>query len=477
MRTGHSRLTRRAMQTIALIALVVACSSSPLADAQADTAGPVCRLEAAPFPSSDASVTVDASRRFQTIQGFGTTERLFDDPHVTNTFDAVTRRAAVIPPPAEQDRILDALYVELGLTRVRYNPRDDQGTDVGIEQVNDNADPAVTDLSRFDFSWKKNDGHITYVKAVVPRGVTTFYASPLTLESFMTEANPDEYVEWAMAILRRWRAQGVEMPFYSILNEPGNPRGGVTWSGAWIREVTKRLGAKLKAEGFRTRIVVPDDLNPTEAFARLQTILADPDARQYVGAIAYHLYGSADRDKVKRLAEQYGLPVWMTEFSQPDWLGWARTMHAMLADYDAAAVDFMWGFFGQWESGTQLVTIRSAGNAYTGFERTKHFFTMGQYSRFVRPGAVRIGAVTADPSLLVTAYQDGPRVVIVAINDAHSDRTVRFDVISGIPCGNSVQSVRTSETENGRVLPEMQLPVPRFVTTLAAASVTTLVVR
>jgi len=88
--------------------------------------------------------------RFQTMQGFGTTERLFDDPHVTETYDPTTQRAAIVPPAADQAKILDALYRQIGLTRVRFHPDP-------IEPVNDNADPNSADLSKFDFSWRKSD--------------------------------------------------------------------------------------------------------------------------------------------------------------------------------------------------------------------------------------------------------------------------------------------------------------------------------
>ena len=167
---------------VGAVLLGLGCAAPTAATSDATIAGS-CLVSPATLPATELVVTLDASKRYQTIQGFGTTERLFDDPHVTNTFNPVTRRAGVVVPVSEQARIFDALYKDLGLTRVRYNPRDDQGTDVGLEPVNDNSDPNVTDLSKFDFSWKKNDGHIDYVKAVVPRGLTTYYASPLTLES------------------------------------------------------------------------------------------------------------------------------------------------------------------------------------------------------------------------------------------------------------------------------------------------------
>lgn len=113
------------------------------------------------------------------------------------------------------------------------------------------------------------------------------------------------------------------------MNEPGTIGSG-DWSGQWLLDVIKRLGAKLEAEGFSTRLVVPDDVNAAEAFQRLQIILADPEARRYLGTIAYHLYGGAGgRGAVKQLSEQYGIPVWMTEYYDKDWLRWARTMHEL----------------------------------------------------------------------------------------------------------------------------------------------------
>jgi O-glycosyl hydrolase len=450
---------------LGLLALLGACSPAT------DPGDPL------PLPPTEATIVVESGRGYQTIEGFGTTERLFDDPHVTNTFNPATGRAAVVVPPADQARILDALYVDLGLTRVRYNPRDDQGTDVAIEAVNDNDDPNVTDLSKFSFDWKKNDGHVAYVQAVRPRGVTTYFASPLTIENWMTESNPEEYVEWAMAILRRWREMGAEMPYYSILNEPGFPRGGI-WSGVYLREVVKRLGARLASEGFRTRLVVPDDLNAQEALSRLQVILADPAARQYVGALAYHLYGTEGRGEVKRLSEQYNIPVWMTEYSVRDWFEWALIMHDMLANYDATAIDYMWGYFGQWEreTGSYLVEIRHAGNEYTGFALTRQYYVMGQYSRFVRPGARRIQASASDPALKATAYVRAPEVVIVVINEAHRATTVGFEIRGGGPLGLA-RPVQTDETNDARVLPAISVTANRFQATLPARSITTVVLR
>ncbi|HEU4719862.1 MAG TPA: hypothetical protein VFS59_00755 [Gemmatimonadaceae bacterium] len=454
---------------------MLACSS-PAESGLGPTAA-VC--EDASLPAGSEQISVNTERRFQVIDGFGTTMRVWDDPHVTETFDSRTGRAAVVVPPAEQAKILAALYTELGLTRVRYNPRDPapRGVVSGIEPVNDNADPNVTDLTRFDFSWKYNDAHIAFVKAAQPYGLKVWFASPLTLETWMTESNPQEYVEWAMAILRRWREQGVEMPFYSIANEPAAQSSGAM-SPQYILATTKLLGAKLKAEGFKTRIVIPDDITPNDAYDRAVVVLADPEARQYVGAIAYHLYsGLAAREKLKALGEQYSIPVWMTEYALATPFEWANIIHDEIADYGASAVDMQWGFFGQWEStNSHLITILNNGAAFLGWRRTKSFFTTGQYSRFVRPGAQRV-EVSSVSGVKVTAYKQGDEIVLVAITPPGSTpKNVSF-ALGGGPCTAQVTMVRTSDTEDWATLPATQVAGRRFQATLTPGSVTTFVVR
>src|SRR4051812_37100459 len=136
------RVARALHGAVALLLAGCASDGGPATAFRPITGPGTCPVSPAALPAADVTVTLDPTQRFQTIQGFGTTQRLFDDPHTTETFDAVTRRATATPPAEEQARILDALYVDLGLTRVRFHPE-------GLETVNDNADPLSTDLSKF----------------------------------------------------------------------------------------------------------------------------------------------------------------------------------------------------------------------------------------------------------------------------------------------------------------------------------------
>ncbi len=101
--------------------------------------------------SHAADVTIDANMVYQRMDGFGASERVFDDPHVFENFNPVTSRALTVLTPTEQDAVLDRLYVDLQLTRVRpVSPETAAG--VGIEPQNDNADPNVIDVSKFNFA-------------------------------------------------------------------------------------------------------------------------------------------------------------------------------------------------------------------------------------------------------------------------------------------------------------------------------------
>src|SRR5581483_6559644 len=153
---------------------------------------------------------------------------------------------------------------------------------------------------------------------------------------------------------------------------------------------------------------------------------ADPVARSYVGALATHLYDESltNVTKMRLLSEQYGLPLWMTEFSLAlagavnlgnGPFDYAGLIHELLGTYNVSAVDYQWGFFGQWENKSQLVILNhntSGAQSYTGYTLTKEYYITGQYSKFIAPGAYRISADSTNSTIKVTAYLDWPQLTI-----------------------------------------------------------------
>lgn len=436
----------RAVRVIQLAALVALVAS--LGTATGDAAG----------RATATSVTVDLRATRQVIQGFGTSSRVWSDPHLANS------SKTVVPPEAQQE-ILRALYGRLGLTRVR--PVLDQG----VQKAPGGP---------FAFGGKLADEHVAFVRQARAFGLKTVFPGPVYLEPWMKADDPAPYVDWAIAMLQRWREQGVELELYAPLNEPyinGN------FPPSWFHDMVLQLGGRMRAAGFATRLVIPDDENPTAAYRRAVAVLSDPRARQYVGALAYHVYqwDRADMVRLRELATRYRLPVWMTEYSSrryADWSGafdWAVRMHVLLTEGGVNAIDYMWGFFGSWVRTDTLASIDFADGLYRGVSYTPLYWITGQYSRYVRPGYVRVAATAASPSLLVSAYKGPKRVVVVATNTGASEETVRV-AIKGLRLRGVVRGVRSSESEQWRSLSplaprngtlDVSLP-PHSVTTLLA---------
>jgi O-glycosyl hydrolase len=407
-----------------------------------------------------AEITIDATQVFQTMDGFGMSERVFDDSHVFEMFDPATGRSAVIVPAADQEAILNRLYTELKLNRIRPT------TENGLQLTKDGP---------FNFEWKRNDAHIDLVKRVLPKGAKTFFLSPIVYESWMNRTDPTEYADYMMTILRRWKAMGAEPTYHSIANEPGYFTPSPL-SGAFVRDAIKLLGPRLQAEGFATKFVITDDLNPSEALSRCQTILADSQARQYVAAVATHLYGAQEQlPQLKALADSYSLPLWMTEYAQyagfTPW-DWASLMSRIL-NQGVSAIDYMWGYFGQWQdtNNSAYITLEHSGSTYTGYKINKSYYVTGQYSRFVERGARRIATNETDFFLSATAFVKDNQLTVVVVNLGPAQTiSVSINGFSGL---STLQATRTSATENWATVGNITVSADTFSTNVPASSVTT----
>ncbi len=446
-------------------------------------------------PVGSGALPGPAGTVYQTMDGFGSSERLFDDPHVHNNFNSTTQRSATTLTVAQQDAVLDALYIELGLTRVRPVQPEPRTAGGEIEIANDNSDPAVTDLTQFDFTWKKLDGHANFIGRARSRGVTQSFYSPLDRETWMgiTTANDAaEYGEWLFAQTKRSINQGGDVSHISVANEPSYTRNNM--SGTFIRDVIKNVGPRLAAIGRSdVKFVIPDDVRSSNGALKATTILADATARSYVGALATHLYDEVVSNLatpptppgLTSLAATYSLPLWMTEFSLAGMasasLGttafdWALLMHDLMATYNVTAVDHLWAFFGDWDSGrASLINLNSGGGTtYLGFTRNKVFYYTGQWSQYVKPGALRVGVTRGNGSVEATMFFDGATRVIVAINPTGSSisTTLSSPDLAGVL---TMPSYRTSSTENWATTATPSVTSNSISVTLPASSVTTFV--
>lgn len=472
---------RRAMLGAGFL-LGAGCAGQAADEARGHAAGAPAGGAGTSAPRAD--VVVDAGARHQTMQGWSTQERLWDDPHLTETYrpprpgeEPYGRSAVDIPVPAREE-MLARMYGELGLTQVHV-----------VMDKGGWRDPGAPP----DFRWKLNDGHVEWVRDARRHGLRQWGLFFLQPEDWMSRTDPSDLAGWEMTLLRRWRSMGAEPHFVFPFNEPSNGNGRWIPSPEYLRELIRQLGRALAREGFATRIVAPEDLNPQRALRQLEVLMADAEVRGLVGVISTHLYGGVNQEGFRalaairdRFARPYGKSLWMSEFFRGpggldgNALDYAALMHELIASYDVAHVNYEWAYFGQWESpGIHFFHItHDHQNRYTGYTVDKAYYAFGQFSRAIAPGAVRVAARAEDERVKLTAFRDDltGRLVLVAVNQAVQDIPVRIGFAQGLPGGTAVtKAFRTSATEDGTAIARPALSGGRLATSVKGRSVTTLV--
>jgi glucuronoarabinoxylan endo-1,4-beta-xylanase len=298
---------------------------------------------------------------------------------------------------------------------------------------------------------------------------------------------PEHYQDWAdrlAAFVASAAEEDVPLAMLSAQNEPNWKASWETclWSPSTLtRFVAEHLGPAVDALGLGTRVLAPEtqDWRTLEEYAL--PLLEDPVASEYVGAIAVHDYGSDDPNPVLPLA---GKDLWVTELDDkldgdPDGLPYDPGMGSGLKVARKLYEDLVvrsvnaWHYWWLAPRGDQGPTN---GALTDGTALTRRAYVMGNYSRFVRPGFVRVEA-TGSPltHVLIAAFRDDPatRLVIVATNGLGTAHTQRF-LLDGAELG-SVSPWITSDELALEEQPAEPIVDGAFTFTLPARSVTTFV--
>lgn len=252
----------------------------------------------------------------------------------------------------------------------------------------------------------------------------------------------DVYARYLWRYVEGMAQAGVPLFALTIQNEPKfEPQdyAGMRLDPAERAAIVGRhLGPLLRAKHSPVQILEWDHnwSEPDQPLA----MLADPVARRFVSGVAWHCYGGDPSAQAAVQAAYPALDAWMTECSggewKPDWaetLPWMMRMLVIGAPRNGARGVLMWNLaldpaHGPHSGGCKdcrgMVTIDPRDGHVT---RNMEYYAFGHASRFVRPGAVRIGSGTGVDGLDSVAFRnpDGS-VVLVVCNSAAAAR--RFTV-------------------------------------------------
>ncbi|WP_426446284.1 glycoside hydrolase [Paenibacillus sp. S-38] len=351
----------------------------------------------------------------------------------------------------------------------------------------------------------------------------------------------DEFAAFVSDVLEHFEEQGIPFDYISPINEPTwdwNRAGqeGNRYNNDDLKRVILALSGELKARGIPAHISAPDGVEITallddefyQRFANkeqytgganslgtgkyreyIQDLLGDPELKAAVGnKIASHSYWSdysktGDdrlgllRDLLEENLKKYDpdAKYWMSEYCilgdygpgrdlgiDPA-LHVARTIHFDLTRANAAA----W----QWWTAVSKEDYKD-GLIYTDFNKagdeqnilpSKILWALGNYSKFIRPGAERIELAGLDEEarsgLLGSAYKDEKEqtVTSVLVNDSTVDKRVKLS-IQGLDPKDAVFVLKPYITSRDQDLAKgesvARQPDGTFETVIPARSVVTL---
>jgi len=343
-----------------------------------------------------------------------------------------------------------------------------------------------------------------------------------------------DFADFLVNVLAHFQSAGISFSYLSPFNEPQWNWGakpsqeGTGARDSEIADFVRLLGPKMKAAGLGTTICIGeanqwnslsannpdgrgDQINQFFNQASSNYIGDVPAMEHVLSAHSYYTtcpgsdlisYRQQAADKQK--AVDPTLQLWQSEFGilgdicgrlngYPKNTGIdyglyvAKVIHHDLTVANVASWQW-WLAVDTYNYSDGLVYINDPNGGYdlnsiktNGLvSDSKQLWCLGNYSRFVRPGMVRVAAVLSDvtdrviatATQMVSAYKDpkSKQFVIVVINMSSDSKNYALDLGTGQPVGNSLDVYTTTGNKN---LTKSTTPVGTI--TLEPRSVTTLV--
>ncbi len=337
-------------------------------------------------PVYDATIVIRPSETHQVIQGFGCASA-FAPPNTTDY------------TPAEFERLFGGGAGQVGLNIFRIR--------LGVDEA-----------------WRTKE--LNYAKEAVQRGARII-ASPWSPPASMkTNGNliggslkPDSSAAFARYLndfALYMAANGAPLYAISVQNEPDYVPNyeGCKYTAEEMRDFIRDNGQLITA----TRLMAPECASNNQNY--LNTILSDPGAVANLDIAAGHIYGGGVIEN--QLAKSLGKEIWMTEHLDTN-ITYTANINTALEIHDCLTKAnfnaYIW-----WYGKRFYGPIGQDGLV------TKRGFVISQFARFIKPGSVRLGVgANSRSDVLISAYQNGNKRIIVAINTGPGDvnQTITID--------------------------------------------------
>lgn len=378
------------------------------------------------------TITVDENTQFQEMEGFGAS---FTDSSAWLVYNKLSE--------PQQNALMTKLFsttdgIGLGLLRQPLGASDFSA--VGNYSYDD-MPPGQTDPGLSNFSINHDTAYIIPViqEARALNPAVKIIGSPWSPPGWMKTSGsmiggnlkPDAYGPFAnyfVKYIQAYQAQGVTVNYITVQNEPLFIPSGYPGMGMSAIEqasfIKNNLGPALVAAHLDTKLLAYDHNWDVPNYPR--TVLADAAAAQYVSGVAWHWYGGDVSAQTPVHNEYPGKDVFITEASGGTWQGgdangFRDALNLVInGSRNWAKGVVLWNMALDTNNGPTnggcgtcrgVVTINQINGNVT---YNVDYYALGHASKFLKPGARRIGSNVFGSSIEDVAFQnpDGSKVLI-----------------------------------------------------------------
>jgi glucosylceramidase len=245
------------------------------------------------------------------------------------------------------------------------------------------------------------------------------------------------YANYFVKYIQGMKAEGITIDAITIQNEPLNDKNTpsmVMQAEEQAQFIKDSLGPTFKAAGIRTKIILYDHNCDVPEYAL--AILGDPQANPYVDGSGFHLYGGeiGAMSAVHNAFPQKNL--YFTEFMAAEPTESARitiskpvvgTFIGALQNWSRNVLLWNLAANSKFEPHTDNGGCGICQGAVTidGNEVTRNlaYYAMAHFSKFVRPGSIRIASSSTTTIPNVAFKTSDGKIVLIVANDGKSPQT------------------------------------------------------
>ncbi|KAE8441235.1 hypothetical protein EG329_005599 [Mollisiaceae sp. DMI_Dod_QoI] len=419
--------------------------------------------------ASSATITIDTSKTYQTMDGFG--------------FSEAFQRANLIVnlPAAKQATLVDLLFntttgAGFSILRTGVGSSPDSSSDHMNSILPKNpGGPSATP----NYTWDgKDSGQLFVAKKAKSYGVSTFYANAWSAPGYMKTNNNENnggylcgvsgetcssgdwkkaYADYLIQYMKFYANEGINFTHVGFLNEPQNAASyaGMLSSGTQAADFVKVLYAELQAANMGKIKIACCDSEGWNDQVGMTAQLKSAGVESMLGIITSHTYTSNFNGPIKTI-----LPVWQTEYSDlnggwttsygsggsGDGQTWASYIHNAIVNANCSGYLY-WVATQGGNTNEKLIQVTA-----TDYTVSKRLWAMAQFARYIRPGALRVGVTGSPNGLSTSAFvnADGAAVyggylVVPTLNTGGTSQSVTLS-LKGYN-GTAVTAWITSQTQ------------------------------